>query len=399
MYLQSLFALSLLGLPLLASAQTGLNGILVNLAIFIDNTLIPFLFGIAFLFFVINVVRFFVLGSSNEQGRENARNLLMYSVLAFVFLLIFWGMIGLLTSSLGFTRFASTEVPCSDYIDKTTGCKGNPSGMVGGGTLGPGGGGPGSGFGSGTDYDDSSGFPSGGGWGGESSGSPTPVQPTNQSVPSDVIDAIANAAEIKEAVQTTAADYIDSLDQIYDWRITRIIEDAVAAINDPNATNQERAIAAIRLTNNKQMTTSDLSKYVSALNAEQRTAGQPDLNMSNLRLDAMVWTEKMNTQTNSTKSSLLPVIAQSHRSWYDWGEANEAAQAAAQQDLDYIYSPNLSDVERIAAFDNIVSKGSFPSDDTIPNLRIRLINDTNGERFFQGKDPLSAPGQTLNTPG
>lgn len=111
MHLSSLFILLLTSFPLLAAAQ-GLNEVLANLTIFIDSTLIPFLFGMAFLVFLINVVRFFVIQSSNEDGREKARNLITYSVLAFVFLIIFWGMINLLVSSIG---LEGCSQPMSDY--------------------------------------------------------------------------------------------------------------------------------------------------------------------------------------------------------------------------------------------------------------------------------------------
>jgi glucose uptake protein GlcU len=98
-------------MPVPAHAQ-GLQDMLTNMALFIDSSVIPFLFGVAFLVFIINAVRFFVLQSSNETGREKARNLMMYSILAFVFLIIFWGLINLLSSSLG---LEGCDAPVNDY--------------------------------------------------------------------------------------------------------------------------------------------------------------------------------------------------------------------------------------------------------------------------------------------
>lgn len=97
--------------PTLAHAQ-GLEEFFENLTLFVGNVLIPFLFGIAFLFFIINAVRFFVLESSNEDGREKARKLITYSIVAFVFLVIFWGIINLLSTSLGLD---GCEAPMNDY--------------------------------------------------------------------------------------------------------------------------------------------------------------------------------------------------------------------------------------------------------------------------------------------
>lgn len=97
--------------PYSAHAQ-GINAMLTNFTLFIDGVLIPFLFGITFLIFVINAVRFFVLQSSNEDGRDKAKSLVTYSILAFVFLIIFWGIINLLSGSLGLD---GCDAPASDY--------------------------------------------------------------------------------------------------------------------------------------------------------------------------------------------------------------------------------------------------------------------------------------------
>jgi len=111
MNLVYIFVAALAVAPTFAHAQ-GLQGFLTNLTLFVSGTLIPFLFGMAFLVFVINAVRFFVLQSSNEDGREKARKLVTYSVLAFVFLVVFWGIINLLASSL---NLDGCTAPMNDY--------------------------------------------------------------------------------------------------------------------------------------------------------------------------------------------------------------------------------------------------------------------------------------------
>lgn len=104
-----LFALFLL--PHITFAQT-MQGLFQNIPKFIDATLIPFLFGMAFLVFVYNVIRYFVIGATNDKDRENAKNLAIYSVAAFVFLIIFWGIVNMLNSSLG---LQGKTQPCTDY--------------------------------------------------------------------------------------------------------------------------------------------------------------------------------------------------------------------------------------------------------------------------------------------
>jgi hypothetical protein len=101
----------LLLMPLVTHAQT-VHKFLENVTLFFSGVLIPFLIGIAFLFFVINVFRFFIFGGSNEEGREKAKSLAIYGVLAFVIIIIFWGIINMLSSSLGFDDCNPVE---SDY--------------------------------------------------------------------------------------------------------------------------------------------------------------------------------------------------------------------------------------------------------------------------------------------
>lgn len=102
--------------PSFAYAQTAnLETLLKGIVGFTNNTLIPFLVGIAFLIFVINVFRYFILNGENEDGRENAKNLAIYSVAAFVFLLIFWGIINLLSTSSGLEGCKQSNF---DYVDR-----------------------------------------------------------------------------------------------------------------------------------------------------------------------------------------------------------------------------------------------------------------------------------------
>ncbi len=104
------FVIGLLVLPNITFAQATINSFLINVVAFIDTVIIPFMFGVAFLVFVINAIRYFVVQSNNEEGREKAKALISYSLLAFVLLIVFWGIINLLVSSLG--------LECDNYEKK-----------------------------------------------------------------------------------------------------------------------------------------------------------------------------------------------------------------------------------------------------------------------------------------
>lgn len=98
--------------PFLAYAQgTSAQSLMKNLMAFF-NLLIPFMFGMAFLFFVINVFRYFILGGHNEDSQKKAKSLAIYSIAAFVFLVIFYGIVNILTTSLGLER---QDMPVPDY--------------------------------------------------------------------------------------------------------------------------------------------------------------------------------------------------------------------------------------------------------------------------------------------
>ncbi len=112
-----LTTLSLLLLPTLAHAQApySFQEFIVGFLGFLNGVFIPFLVGIAFVFFLVNVVRFFIIESTNEQGREKAKALAIYGVAAFVLFVIFWGIVNLLSSSLGLNDCTQ---PGSDYVGR-----------------------------------------------------------------------------------------------------------------------------------------------------------------------------------------------------------------------------------------------------------------------------------------
>jgi len=93
--------------------ETSLQNLLTNGTEFISSVLIPFLFGIAFLFFVINVFQYFIIGGANEEGQKKAKSLVIYSLAAFIFLLIFYGLVNLLV---GATGLGDETAPTPDYL-------------------------------------------------------------------------------------------------------------------------------------------------------------------------------------------------------------------------------------------------------------------------------------------
>ena len=106
----SLFA-SLLLIPTVTKAQT-LQAYIPALIEFLGSTFISFLLGIAFLIFVINVVRFFIIESNNEEGRSKAKAVMTWSVIAFTLIIVFWGLVNIIGNSI----FNDKSQPPSDYM-------------------------------------------------------------------------------------------------------------------------------------------------------------------------------------------------------------------------------------------------------------------------------------------
>ncbi len=96
------------------AAGSGLQDVFPNLLGFFDGYLVPFLLGVAFFIFVWNVIRFAVFGGATEEGRENAKSLILYSIGAFVFILAFWGIVNIFVDGIGLDNCNNDVVP--DYL-------------------------------------------------------------------------------------------------------------------------------------------------------------------------------------------------------------------------------------------------------------------------------------------
>lgn len=88
--------------------QTFLNDILI----FINERIVPLLLAVAFLVFIWNVARYFIIGGADEQNRQKAKRLALYGIGAFVFIVCIWGIVNLFVSGLGFDR---QSFICPDY--------------------------------------------------------------------------------------------------------------------------------------------------------------------------------------------------------------------------------------------------------------------------------------------
>lgn len=103
--------------PALAFAQLATGGggqfetLLKNILAFTNTVLIPFIIGIGFLVFVWGMFQFFIVGGSNDDAKEKGKSLMIYATLGFVLIIVFWGIVNLITQSTGLDKQNLNNIP------------------------------------------------------------------------------------------------------------------------------------------------------------------------------------------------------------------------------------------------------------------------------------------------
>ena len=87
----------------IANSSNGgsLQSLLINILHFINSTIIPFIIGIGFLYFVWGVFLYFIVGGADEEKRAKGRSYVVSATVGFVAIIIFFGVINMLVSSTG----------------------------------------------------------------------------------------------------------------------------------------------------------------------------------------------------------------------------------------------------------------------------------------------------------
>jgi hypothetical protein len=104
-------------LPFVTQAQTILrpdnqiSGALGAIVSFIQGVLIPFLFAVGFFMFVWGIIKFFVIGGSNDDAKKEGKSLIIYALAGFVVILIFWGLVNILAQGIGLQNETLINTP------------------------------------------------------------------------------------------------------------------------------------------------------------------------------------------------------------------------------------------------------------------------------------------------
>jgi len=88
--------------------------LLINILDFSNDVLIPFIIGIGFLFFVWGIFKYFIFGGANEEAKEQGKSLIIWATIGFVLIIIFWGVVNLLSESTGLANGELQNIPTID---------------------------------------------------------------------------------------------------------------------------------------------------------------------------------------------------------------------------------------------------------------------------------------------
>lgn len=108
-----------------------------SLVKFVDTSVIPLLFALGFIFFLIGLVRFFFL-SPSEENREKGRQFALWGLVGFVVLFSIWGIVNLLVSTFQLSTVQGGDSPTSFAQADSSGTGWSASNGQAVGTVGPG---------------------------------------------------------------------------------------------------------------------------------------------------------------------------------------------------------------------------------------------------------------------
>lgn len=102
-------------------AQFGNGGafevLLINILNFINSTLIPFIMGLGFLFFVWGVFVYFIVGGADEEKKAKGRSLVVHTIVGFLAIIIFFGVVNMIASSIGLEGESLEYMPTIPGLD------------------------------------------------------------------------------------------------------------------------------------------------------------------------------------------------------------------------------------------------------------------------------------------
>jgi len=109
----SILSLSLLT-PMLAFAQEAnfneISTFITSFINFINKTVVPLVFVVAFVVFIWGVFQYFIAGASDPEKQGKGKDLVKYSLIGFVLMISIWGIVNILAGGLGLDQDLKSEL-------------------------------------------------------------------------------------------------------------------------------------------------------------------------------------------------------------------------------------------------------------------------------------------------
>jgi Type IV secretion system pilin len=94
-----------------AGELTGVSTFLQNIIAFMNGTLVPLIFALAFLVFLWGMFKTFILGGSDEGKQAEGKSLMLYAIVGFVIMVSLWGIVNLVANGFGFQGAEVQNIP------------------------------------------------------------------------------------------------------------------------------------------------------------------------------------------------------------------------------------------------------------------------------------------------
>lgn len=84
----------------------------------INHVLVPLIFALAFIYFLINIYRYFILNGDVPDSQKKGRTFAIYGVVGFAVMLSVWGLVNIIINTFSLQNPARPELPSFGNTDK-----------------------------------------------------------------------------------------------------------------------------------------------------------------------------------------------------------------------------------------------------------------------------------------